>query len=449
MRMVMLPMTRTRSSFHLFALKDLAKHLSPCRHTTLPVTGETFSLLLLTSTPFTMSTKSKWDQPASKSGDDASSTSPSKDSKSAADAAAAAAAIAAKIAAQFSAGALGGLKDEGEFVRDIDINDVRNRYMLTKGSTQTQIHEETGASIGTKGVWYPDRSKATEKDPPLYLHITASTQEQLQRAIDKVNDLMSMDLGSLVEDKKDPRKRKWPEEKLPVGLESIRNFNVRAKVVGPTGSFVKYIQQETGTRVQIKGIGSGFIDQETGRESEEPLYIHITGPEEGQVARAKVLTEDLLLVVRSEHAKMQALLHQQQMELHQAQAQYAAYSATMAGYAPPPPGSAPPPPPPGEQPPPPPDGSAAPQTTGAYDPSQTSQAVSGAPPAGGDAASQEAYATYWAAYGYDVNSAQFKEWAAQQAQQYSQYYTSQGYTPAAPGVAAATGELAPRPPPAA
>jgi hypothetical protein len=40
--------------------------------------------------------------------------------------------------------------------------------------------------------------------------------------------------------------------------------------------FVKYIQQETGTRVQIKGIGSGFVDQETGKESDEPMHIHIT-----------------------------------------------------------------------------------------------------------------------------------------------------------------------------
>jgi hypothetical protein len=40
--------------------------------------------------------------------------------------------------------------------------------------------------------------------------------------------------------------------------------------------FVKYIQQETGTRVQIKGQGSGFVDQETGKESEEPMHIHIT-----------------------------------------------------------------------------------------------------------------------------------------------------------------------------
>jgi hypothetical protein len=74
-----------------------------------------------------------------------------------------------------------------------------------------QIHEETGASVSTKGVWYPDRSKATEKDPPLYLHITATTQETLQKAIDKVNEFIAIDLGSLVEDKKDRGKEKVRE----------------------------------------------------------------------------------------------------------------------------------------------------------------------------------------------------------------------------------------------
>ncbi|KIK04543.1 hypothetical protein K443DRAFT_51853, partial [Laccaria amethystina LaAM-08-1] len=350
---------------------------------------------------------SKWDQPAPAAASSTteeqppSTSAPIANGKTAAEAAAAAAAIAAKIAAQFADGTLGGLNEA--YAKDIDINDVRNRYMLTRGSTQTEIHEETGASVSTKGVWYPDRSKATEKDPPLYLHVTAATPEILQKALDKIDELMSIELGSLVEDKKSLMKRKWPEEKLPVGLETIRNFNVRAKVVGPQGSFVKYIQQETGTRVQIKGIGSGFIDQETGREGDEPLYIHISGPEDGQVARAKVLTEDLLLVVRSEHAKAQAVIHQQQMELHQAQAQYAAYSA-MAGYAPPP-GSAPPPPPPGEQPPPPPG-------------EMPAQPAGGPPPPGTDQASHDAFATYWAAYGYDVNSSQFKEWAVQQQQPY-------------------------------
>lgn len=175
-----------------------------------------------------MSSKRRWDQQGPIE-DDSSKVKP--EDKSATDAAAAAAAIAAKIAAQFAGGALAGMKDphDGDFVQDIDINDVRNRYMLTKGSTQQQvtcvlrnrtfvflptfvfsyqIHEETGASVSTKGVWYPDRSKATEKDPPLYLHIAATTPEILQEAIDKVNELIAIDLGSLVEDKKDRLREK-------------------------------------------------------------------------------------------------------------------------------------------------------------------------------------------------------------------------------------------------
>ena len=56
------------------------------------------------------------------------------------------------------------------------------------------------------------------------------------------------------------------------------------------------------------------------------MYIHITGPDEGQVNRAKVLADDLLLIVRQEHGKVLVQVQQQQMELHQAQAQYAAYS---------------------------------------------------------------------------------------------------------------------------
>ncbi|EIN08887.1 hypothetical protein PUNSTDRAFT_67710 [Punctularia strigosozonata HHB-11173 SS5] len=376
-----------------------------------------------------MSSKRKWDDPAEAAPDTPAKVPKTEEGgKTASDAAAAAAAIAAKIAAQYAAGGLGGSKDphDGDFTYDIDINDVRNRYMLTKGGTQQQIHDETGASVSTKGTWYPDRSKATEKDPPLYLHISATTQEILQKAIDKVNELLNMDMGPLVDDKKPRERRKWPEEKVPVGLESLRAFNVRAKVVGPQGIFVKYIQQETGTRVQIKGQGSGFIDQETGREADEPMYIHITGPDEGQVARAKVLTDDLLEVVREEHAKVKVIVQQQQMELHQAQMQYAAYTAVAypGQAAPPPPGAAPPPP--DAPPPPPPDGSA-PAPPG------------GAPAAGASQSPLDAYAQYWAAYGYDVNTPEFKAWLASQQQQYGQ---QAGGQPPAPN-----GAGAPAPPP--
>ncbi|KIY68053.1 hypothetical protein CYLTODRAFT_436753 [Cylindrobasidium torrendii FP15055 ss-10] len=372
-----------------------------------------------------MSSKRKWDQPGEDGAPDVknedtpepSSEKPAEDVKpdvkpeGRIDAATAAAAIAAKIAAQFAAG---NLKDADAFYKDIDINDARNRYLVTKGTTQQEIHDATGANISTKGTWYPDRSKATERDPPLYIHITAATQEALDKGVALINEQLALDLGSLVEDKKDRmrERRKWPEEKLPVGLESVRNFHIRAKVVGPQGQFVKFIQQETGTRVQVKGLGSAFIEPDTGKESEEPLFIHITGPDEAQVARAKLLAEDLLLVVRSEHSKALA------MAGGGPDMGYGGYGGGYGGGAPPPP--------PGEQPPPPPGG----------DPSQQ---------AGPDPNNPEAFAAYWSAYGYDVNSDQFKEWMASQQQAYAAYY-AQAYA-AQPAPPPSQPDQPPPPPP--
>ncbi|TFK41560.1 hypothetical protein BDQ12DRAFT_599283 [Crucibulum laeve] len=88
---------------------------------------------------------------------------------------------------------------DNDFKHDIDINDVKNRYLLTKGLTQYLIYEETGASVYTKGVWYPDRTKANEKDPPLYIHISAHTKGVLQKAIDRISELIATDMGSLVD----------------------------------------------------------------------------------------------------------------------------------------------------------------------------------------------------------------------------------------------------------
>ena len=52
-------------------------------------------------------------------------------------------------------------------------------------------------------------------------------------------------------------------------------FNLRAQVVGHGGSYVKHIQQETRCRVQIKGRGSGFIENGLNTESDEPMYLHV------------------------------------------------------------------------------------------------------------------------------------------------------------------------------
>ncbi|KXL44616.1 hypothetical protein M433DRAFT_154929, partial [Acidomyces richmondensis BFW] len=45
---------------------------------------------------------------------------------------------------------------DGDFIKDIEVNDLRNRYTLTKGSTQKLIKEKTGADVTTRGSFYPD-----------------------------------------------------------------------------------------------------------------------------------------------------------------------------------------------------------------------------------------------------------------------------------------------------
>ncbi|CAG8800236.1 8935_t:CDS:2, partial [Racocetra persica] len=150
-----------------------------------------------------------------------------------------------------------------EFTHDITINDCKNRYLLTKGATQQQIQKETGADVTTRGKYYPDKLLATEKDPPLYLHVTASTKEALNAAINKISELMEQTFTP-APSTPTPRPpgqhlgRQFVQDKVFVGIEPDRTFNARAKIVGPQGAYVKHIQQETGAKVQLKGRGSGY-----------------------------------------------------------------------------------------------------------------------------------------------------------------------------------------------
>ncbi|MCJ1449633.1 MAG: hypothetical protein MMC23_010155 [Stictis urceolatum] len=195
---------------------------------------------------------------------------------------------------------------DGDYIKDIEVNDLRNRYTLTKGSTQKTIKEETGADVTTRGNYYPDKSMATAANPPLYLHVTSTSKDGLEKAVQRIEELMKQELPNLVDERRFRRRepeqferdelgrRKWPEERIPIELEPLPGFNLRAQVVGHGGAYVKHIQQETRCRVQIKGRGSGFMENGTGQESDEPMYLHVAGPDPREVQRAKELCEDLL-----------------------------------------------------------------------------------------------------------------------------------------------------------
>ena len=64
---------------------------------------------------------------------------------SASDAATAAAAIAAKISASLQPQGLELVQrapEEGDYIKDIEVNDLRNRYVLTRSATQKQVSED-------------------------------------------------------------------------------------------------------------------------------------------------------------------------------------------------------------------------------------------------------------------------------------------------------------------
>ena len=70
--------------------------------------------------------------------------------------------------------------------------------------------------------------------------------------------------------------------------------------------YVKHIQGETRCRVQIKGRGSGFHERDTNMESDEPMYLHVSGPNLEDVQRGKELCEDLLTNVRERYQEHKA-----------------------------------------------------------------------------------------------------------------------------------------------
>ncbi|KAK5954726.1 hypothetical protein OHC33_004450 [Knufia fluminis] len=206
---------------------------------------------------------------------------------------------------------------DGDYIKDIEVNDLRNRYTLTKGSTQKMIKDETGSDVTTRGSYYPDKTLATAANPPLYLHVTSTSKEGLEKAIEKINELMQQELPNLVDErrfrKREPDverdelgRRKWPEAKIPIDMENMPGFNLRAKIVGQGGAYVKHIQNETRCRVQIKGRNSGFLEHGTGAESEEPMYLHVASPDAEQVERAKQLCESLVDSVRQDYGNFKA-----------------------------------------------------------------------------------------------------------------------------------------------
>ncbi|KAJ2742398.1 hypothetical protein GGI20_004514 [Coemansia sp. BCRC 34301] len=90
-------------------------------------------------------------------------------------------------------------------------------------------------------------------------------------------------------------------DKVYVEVESVRGFNVRAKLIGTGGENMKYIQNTTGARVQVRGNGSGCDDNAPGSDPYEPLHLYITATSEEAMSQAKEYCSSLVETLHAQY----------------------------------------------------------------------------------------------------------------------------------------------------
>jgi len=201
--------------------------------------------------------------------------------------------------------------NKGKFCKNIEINDVKNKYMLTKASLLDKLQEETKAEIITRGKYYSNKALATPKDPPLYLHVAAETQEILDNAVKKIQEIIDSKPPVIVHTDTTTSayhkpagqaSKRFHTAKIFIGIDD-RSFNIKPKLIGIQGANVKHIHRETGARLQLRGKGSGFIEQTSGTEAFEPMFFHISSLTEEGLEKAKQLVDDLIKTVKAEYEK--------------------------------------------------------------------------------------------------------------------------------------------------
>jgi len=195
---------------------------------------------------------------------------------------------------------------------EIMVNDLANRGLILKSQVQEQICQWSGVSLVTRGRYLTATDKSRHLEKPLFIHISGSEVDGVKRAVHRV--LATLSITSIPEGSKydgtvDQRLLRICErdaadfampftEKVYCGRgDLLIPDNMRERCVGPQGQFVTHIMSCTGSRVTLKGKGSGHVEPETGREAFEPLFFQINHATLEGMVETKKLIDSLLLSV--------------------------------------------------------------------------------------------------------------------------------------------------------
>lgn len=96
-----------------------------------------------------------------------------------------------------------------------------------------------------------------------------------------------------------------PQCQFIIGIIQDSNFNVKGRLIGTGGRNMKDIVEKCGgdTRLRLRGKGSGFKEGPMKQESNDPLMLCVSAPDEWAYSRAKEGVTQLLEGIYAEYAK--------------------------------------------------------------------------------------------------------------------------------------------------
>jgi len=86
-----------------------------------------------------------------------------------------------------------------------------------------------------------------------------------------------------------------------IGIEEDSKFRVVRKVLGPAGANMKRINLETGAKLRLRGRGSKFLEGPEQKESQDPLMLCVSAPDQEAYERTVELVQEVLEGVYSEY----------------------------------------------------------------------------------------------------------------------------------------------------
>ena len=208
----------------------------------------------------------------------------------------------------------------GIYIAKIDINnlplDLRNT--LTSTDTINKIEKQFVAKISSKGS-YTENFELKKLNPfrnQLHLEIQATNKNSVDGATEYIKNFIENYVTKKVVVPTAqpaqvtpiiPQLNCFSQPSLPTGnyfqdkvfinIEPVTGFDIKQEIQGVNFSNFKYLSSN-GSKVFLRGHGSGFIEPTSGREAFEAMHVYISHPTQLVVNQTKQLVQDLLASVK-------------------------------------------------------------------------------------------------------------------------------------------------------